>query len=99
MVDLRKLKSDPGSEKTSEQLSQCDVEVFNPIEVGLDDPKALLLVRWYHECNTQGENQHGQYKCNKNDVLDNLPANAEEFAELTVTVPNNCVIDRLDTSK
>ena len=99
VVDLRKLKSDPGAGKTSLQLSQCDVEVFNPIEVDLDDPKAVLAVGWYHECNKEGEVQVGQYKCNKTDLLYYLPADAEEFAEPIVMVSNNCVIERLDMAK
>jgi hypothetical protein len=97
VVDIRVLKADPKNNISPGQLASAEVLGY-PGEVALDDPKAVVSVRWYHECDDDGVvlNGYQNVQCNRKYYL---PAFGEEFAEPITLVSNYVTIERIEMVK
>jgi len=49
VVDLRRLKAEPKGKKSFAQVAECEVDQYNAADIDLNDGKAAIQVRWYHE--------------------------------------------------
>ena len=98
VVDIRMLKADPGTNKSSAQLHECDVQSYDVGQVDINEPRALLKVRWYHECDGRGKVLSGcQNKaCTR---LYNLPVMGEDHTEPCVWVSNHAVLESIEMRK
>ena len=94
---MRVLKADPKVQLSQEELSRADVLGY-PSEVDIDNPKAVLSVRWYHECDNAGEVLVGfqNKECKRRYYL---PAFGDEYAEPIVLISNHITIERIQMEK
>ena len=97
VVDVRVLKADPEKQLSQDQLSNAEVLGY-PSQVELDNPKAVLSIRWYHECDNRGSLLVGfqNKECKRKYYL---PAFGEEYAEPIVLISNHITIERVEMIK
>ena len=98
VVDIRMLKSDPGTKKSSQQLQDCEVQSHDIGQIDINEPRAVIKVRWYHECDRNGNVLTG---CQNKEckALYHLPVMGEDHAEPCVWVSNHAVIESIRMCK
>ena len=102
VVGMRVVASEPSDNADSAALQAAEVAQPRPREISLDDPKAVLSVRWYVECDKHGEAMPGSYEHKKqkpNLAWFYLPIMAESFAEPVTLISNKCVVEAVLMSK
>ena len=93
VVDIRRLKQEP-KDKHLCQVSDLEVEQYSISEIDLNDPKAALQLRFYCECDGDGNQLTGYQNKSCSDLF-YLPI-GESIAEPCVWVSNISVIERLE---
>ena len=92
------LKDSPSKGASEAQLAEVPVLCMNPIEVSIQDPSAVLSLRWYHECNGHGDVLKGfQNSACKEWFY--LPTSGEIYAEPVELVSNHAVIEAVQMKK
>ena len=102
VVSIRVLSSELADNASSARLQEAEVAQAHPTEIDLNDPKAVLSVRWYVECDKHGEALLGSYEHKKhtaNLAWFYLPIHGESFAEPITFISNKSVIEAVLMTK